>query len=348
MYSKMIPLYNNDEVGNYVCGWCGQIFIEMLQLKEHIKSSTEDLLVENAFNCHIGFIRIAEEVKELIRPDDDYSNKLTTEVLKRTLSIFHHCAKIVGNEIEPIDRENVLTFEDTTIKLNCHKCSKVLENEFDAWFHQENEHELEDFLDGKKKEMIVYDRTNYGDEIELQDIGIYMVESFEYNSAKLKVYAKFGKYTFQNRNYFKKFLNDGKIKSNFVVDIFHHSQKVVGDELEPIDRDEIETKSESIIKLYCHQCSKALKSTFEAYNHQKNEHNMEPNEKMKEVVVYDRTNYGDEIELVIVGTSEYNPAKVKVYAQLGKFTIQNRKHFKKFLNDEKIRSNFVVDVKLKV
>ena len=53
-----------------------------------VKSSTEDLLVENAFNCHIGFIRFAEEVKELIRPDDDYSNKLTTEVLKRTLSIF--------------------------------------------------------------------------------------------------------------------------------------------------------------------------------------------------------------------------------------------------------------------
>ena len=26
MYSKMIPLYNNDEVGNYVCGWCGQNF----------------------------------------------------------------------------------------------------------------------------------------------------------------------------------------------------------------------------------------------------------------------------------------------------------------------------------
>ena len=46
-----------------------------------------------------------------------------------------------------------------------------------------------------------------------------MVESFEYNSAKLKVYAKFGKYTFQNRNYFKKFLNDEKIKSNFVVDV---------------------------------------------------------------------------------------------------------------------------------
>ena len=138
MYSKMIPLYNNDEVGNYVCGWCGQIFIEMLQLKEHIKSSTEDLLVENAFNCHIGFIRIAEEVKEHIRPDDDYSNKLTTEVLKRTLSIFHHCAKIVGNEIEPIDRENVLTFEDTRlairtmeksesiIKLYWHQCTKVL------------------------------------------------------------------------------------------------------------------------------------------------------------------------------------------------------------------------------
>ena len=79
---------------------------------------------------------------------------------------------------------------------------------------------------------------------------------------------------------------------------------------------------------------------------------MEPNEEMKEIVVYDRTNYGDEIELedigvYIVGTSE-NPAKVKVYAQLGKFTIQNRKHFKKFLNDEKIRSNFVVDVKLQV
>lgn len=154
----MIPLYNNDEVGNYVCGWCGQIFIEMLQLKEHIKSSNEDLLVENAFNCHIGFIRIAEEVKELIRPDDDYSNKLTTEVLKRTLSIFHHCAKIVGNEIEPIDRENVLTFEGTqlairtkkklesTIKMNCHKCSKVVENVFEAWSHQNNEHELEDFI----------------------------------------------------------------------------------------------------------------------------------------------------------------------------------------------------------
>ena len=78
---------------------------------------------------------------------------------------------------------------------------------------------------GKKKEIIVYDRTNYGDEIELQDIGIYMVESFEYNSAKLKVYAKFGKYTFQNRNYFKKFLNDGKIKSNFVVDVKKNSNK---------------------------------------------------------------------------------------------------------------------------
>ena len=168
----MIPLYINDEVGNYVCGWCGQIFIEMLQLKEHIKSSTEDLLVENAFNCHIGFIRIAEEVKELIRPDDDYSNKLTTEVLKRTLSIFHHCAKIVGNEIEPIDRENVLTFEDTTIKLNCHKCSKVLENEFDAWSHQKNEHELEDFLDEKKKEMKKRGETYIGNLLDANSFGL--------------------------------------------------------------------------------------------------------------------------------------------------------------------------------
>ena len=231
----MIPLYNNDEVGNYVCGWCGQIFIEMLQLKEHIKSSTEDLLVENAFNCHIGFIRIAEEVKELIRPDDDYSNKLTTEVLKRTLSIFHHCAKIVGNEIEPIDRENVLTFAGTrlairtieklesTIKLYCHQCTKVLKTSFEAYAHQKNEHNMEP--NEKMEEIVVYDRTNYGDEIELEDIGVYIVGTSEYNPAKVKVYAQLGKFTFQNRNYFKKFLNDEKIKSNFVVDVKKNSNK---------------------------------------------------------------------------------------------------------------------------
>ena len=67
---------------------------------------------------------------------------------------------------------------------------------------------------------------------------------------------------------------------------------------------------------------------------------------MKEIIVYDATNYGDEIELedigvYIVGKSENFPAKLEIYAQLGKYTIQNRKYFRKFLNDEKIENNFV-------
>ena len=201
----MIPLYTNDEVGNYVCGWCGQIFIEMLQLKEHIKSSNEDLFVENDFNCNIGFIRIAGEVKELIRPDNDYSNdELTMEIFERTKSIFHHCAKVVL---------------ESTIKLYCHKCPKELETLFEAYAHQRNEHDIEDFSDEKMKEIIVYDATNYGDEIELEDIGVYIVGKSENFPAKLEIYAQLGKYTIQNRKYFRKFLNDEKIENNFVVDV---------------------------------------------------------------------------------------------------------------------------------
>ena len=69
-------------------------------------------------------------------------------------------------------------------------------------------------------------------------------------------------------------------------------------------------------------------------------------EEMTEIIVYDATNYGDEIELedigvYIVGKSENFPAKLEIYAQLGKYTIQNRKYFRKFLNDEKIENNFV-------
>ena len=229
----MIPLFTNDEVGNYSCGWCGQIFIEMLQLKDHIKSSNEDLV--NSINCNIGFIRIAGEVKELIRPDDDYSNdELTMEVLERTKSIFHHCAKVVENEIETIDGENGLSFNqwagtrlairtmeklESTIKLYCHKCPKELGTQFEAYVHQRNEHGIEDFSDEEMTEIIVYDATNYGDEIQLEDIGVYIIKKSENFPAQLGKYAQLGKFTFPNRKCFRKFLNDEKLKSNFVVDV---------------------------------------------------------------------------------------------------------------------------------
>jgi hypothetical protein len=216
MYSKMIPLYTNDEVGNYRCGWCGQIFIEMSQLKDHIKSSNEDLL--NTINCNIGFIRIAGEVKELIRPDDDYSNdELTMEVFERTKSIFHHCTKVIENKIETIDRENgpyqKKIHLESPIKLYCHKCSKELGTQFEAYDHQRNEHGIEDFSTEEMKEMIVDDATNYGDEIELENIGLYIIGKSE------NFLTQLGKYIFQNRKCFRKFLNDQKLRTNFVVDV---------------------------------------------------------------------------------------------------------------------------------
>ena len=55
-----------------------------------------------------------------------------------------------------------------------------------------------------------------GDEIELEDIGVYIVGKSENFPAKLEIYAQLGKYTIQNRKYFRKFLNDEKIENNFV------------------------------------------------------------------------------------------------------------------------------------
>ena len=98
----------NDVIENFGCGHCGAIFIEMHHWKEHIQLSNKDLLKN--INCNIGFIRIATEVEELIRPEGGKSNELTMNILKRTKSIFHHCAQLVENKVETIDRENGISF----------------------------------------------------------------------------------------------------------------------------------------------------------------------------------------------------------------------------------------------
>ena len=146
------------------------------------------------------------EVKGLIRPEDDCSTELTMKVFERTKSIFHHCAKVVENKIETIDRENGLSFNrwairtmeklESTIKLYCHKCPKELGTQFEAYAHQRNEHGIEDFSDEEMTEIIVYDATNYGDEIELEDIGVYIIGKSE------NFLAQLGKYRFQNRKCF--------------------------------------------------------------------------------------------------------------------------------------------------
>ena len=102
----------NDVIENFGCGHCGAIFIEMHHWKEHIQLSNKDLLKN--INCNIGFIRIATEVEELIRPEGGKSNELTMNILKRTKSIFHHCAQLVENKIETIDRENGISFNQWT------------------------------------------------------------------------------------------------------------------------------------------------------------------------------------------------------------------------------------------
>ena len=48
--------------------------------EEHIQSSNKDLLKN--INCNIGFIRIATEVEELIRPEGGKSNEFIMNILK--------------------------------------------------------------------------------------------------------------------------------------------------------------------------------------------------------------------------------------------------------------------------
>ena len=212
----MNPLYIKDGVKHYRCACCGAIFIEMRQLEEHIKSSNTDLL--NNVNCNIGFMRIVREVGGMIQPKGDYSDdELTMEVFERTKSIFHHCVKVVENKIETIDRENGSCQKkihlESPIKLYCHQCPKELGTRVEAYIHQSKKHGIEDFSTEEMKEIIVYDATNYGDEIELEDIGVYIIGQSE------NFLTQLGKYIFQDRQSFRKFLNDENLKSNFVVEV---------------------------------------------------------------------------------------------------------------------------------
>ena len=210
----MNPLYINNGVERYKCGCCGAIFIEMCHLEEHIQSSNEDLLNNNG-NCNIGFMRIAAEVESLIQPEPGYSTKLTTEILKRTRSLFDYYAQVIENKIETIHRENgphqKKIHLESPIKLYCHKCPKELGTRVEAYVHQSKEHGIEDFSTEEMKEMIVDDATNYGDEIELENIGLYIIGKSE------NFLTQLGNFRFQNRQSFKRYLDDENLRSNFAV-----------------------------------------------------------------------------------------------------------------------------------
>ena len=143
-------------------------------------------------------------------PDEVYQCHICDAIFKKMCHLKHHWDSIH----EENDSHQKKLLLDSPVKLHCHECQEKLGDFNQAINHQTKNHDVEKFTSTQMKEIsyFVDDASVYEDDIELEDIRLYIVAG-----ANFKRVVQLGIYKFQNREDFKKYLDIHNMKSNFTV-----------------------------------------------------------------------------------------------------------------------------------
>ena len=232
----------NVDVKAFICSKCGKSYIVPSFLKRHSKNIHNIILhhtntcskCSKSYTTRSSLSRHCKKVHNIALPPKTLKNKLQKNVLihnenKELKKVMKSKLKKKGrksNHSKKKDYELKNTTEnfkekvylESMVKLHCHVCYKELECYNVAINHQTENHHLKKITSEEMKTMFyqVLDGSNYKNNIEVEDIRLYIIEE---NPLKKNIQViQLGMYKdVLNREAFKEYLYDMNIKTNFSV-----------------------------------------------------------------------------------------------------------------------------------
>ena len=196
---------------------------------QHSKMKKDDVSnCKNVHNITLSPKRLKKKIaKSVISPDplNKELKKIIISKLEKEGKKYNQTANVNRNskkdddEVEDTNENfNRKLHSESIVKLHCHVCHEKLEYFNEAINHQTEKHHLKKISSKEMKKMFyqVLDGSNYQNNIEVEDIRLYIIEE---NLLKKDIQViQLGVYKdVLNRKSFKKYLYDVNIKTNFTI-----------------------------------------------------------------------------------------------------------------------------------
>ena len=232
----------NADVKAFLCTKCGKSYIVPSLLKRHSKNIHNIILhhtntcskCSKSYTTRSSLSRHCKKVHNIALPPKRLKNKLQKNLLthnenKELKKVMKSKLKKKGKKINhskknDYELKNInenfkeKVYSESIVKLHCHVCYEKLEYFNSAINHQTEKHHLKKVTSEEMKKMFyqVLDGSNYKNNIEVEDIRLYIIEE---NPLKKNIQViQLGMYKdVLNRESFKDYLYDMNIKTNFSV-----------------------------------------------------------------------------------------------------------------------------------